>query len=139
LARDGVRRDAAGTSDDEAPGLLERYTAATGRTVDRTEYEDDRVTQVVLAIPDRPFEGVDLARDLRGQFLVYDGGPDAEMARATDSLARQAITVAGDRSAWPAREDWEEGPDPRQLPGLYDDAAGEPEDDEDDLEWTSLR
>jgi hypothetical protein len=103
------------------------------------EYEDDRVTQVVLAIPDRPFEGVDLARDLRGQFLVYDGGPDAEMARATDSLARQAITVAGDRSAWPAREDWEEGPDPRQMPGLYDDAAGEPEDDEDDLEWTSLR
>jgi hypothetical protein len=139
LARDGVRRDAAGTSDDEAPGLLERYTAATGRTVDRTEYEDDRVTQVVLAIPDRPFEGVDLARDLRGQFLVYDGGPDAEMARAADSLARQAITVAGDRSAWPAREDWEEGPDPRQMPGLYDDAAGEPEDDEDDLEWTSLR
>ena len=102
------------------------------------EYEDDRATQVVLAIPDRPFEGVELARDHRGHFLVYDGGPDTEMARVTDSFAQQAITVAGDRWAWPAREDWEEGPDPRRMPGLYDDGDGEPGGDEDDLEWTSL-
>jgi hypothetical protein len=58
------------------------------------EYEDDRVTQVVLAVLDGPsYEGVELARDWTGHYLVYDGGPDAERARACsdDALGRAAV------------------------------------------------
>jgi hypothetical protein len=102
------------------------------------EYEDDRVAQVVLAIGDPPCEGVELARDWRGHYLVYDGDPDAEMERvpADDALSRQAVSLAEHWGEWPAREDWEEGEDPRRMPGLYDE---EPEEDRDeDLEWTPL-
>jgi hypothetical protein len=108
------------------------------------EYEDDRVTQVVLAVLDGPsYEGVELARDWTGHYLVYDGGPDAERARACsdDALGRAAVVAAEHREDWPAREDWEQGDDPRRFPGVYDDEDGDPdaEGDEDDLEWTSLR
>ncbi|HLU74708.1 MAG TPA: hypothetical protein VKZ82_21195 [Nonomuraea sp.] len=108
------------------------------------EYEKDRVTQVVLALPDEPpYDGIELARDWAGHYLVYDDCPAAEMARASsdDAFGRAAVSTAEYRQGWPAREDWEEGPDPRRFPGLYDDEGSDPnaEGDEDDLEWTSLR
>jgi hypothetical protein len=59
-----------------------------------------------------------------------------------DALARAAISLAEDRRGWPAREDWQEGPDPRQMPGLYDedpDQDEDPDGDGEDLEWTPLR
>jgi hypothetical protein len=102
------------------------------------------VTQVVLGLPDEPpYDGVELARDWQGHYLVYDGGMDAEMARASsdNALGRAAISLAERREYWPGRDGWEEGPDPRRFPGLYDDGDGEPdsEGDEGELEWTSLR
>ncbi len=111
------------------------------------EYEDDEVTQAVLAIPPldpvfRPaYEGIELARDHRGHFLVYDGDPRSEMARVDDRLAERAITLAEYRLGWPGRDEWEEGDDPRRVIGLYDDpeTADPDEDDGDDLEWAPLR
>ncbi|GAA2842613.1 hypothetical protein [Kribbella solani] len=106
------------------------------------EYLDEEVTQVVLAIPDLdtepqpPLHGIALARDHRGQFLVYDGDPGAEMTRVQDPLADRAINAAETRSEWPARNAWEEDTNPRRDPGLYDsylEADDEDEHDDEDL------
>lgn len=58
-----------------------------------------------------------------------------------NALGRAAISLAERREYWPGRDSWEEGPDPRRFPGLYDDGDGESdsEGDEGELEWTSLR
>jgi hypothetical protein len=115
------------------------------------EYEDERVTQVVLALGDdeplpslgraRPYDGITLIQDEHGQARVYNGEPAADMDPIDDHWAREAIRVAEYR-LWPPRRAWEEGPHPVDDPGCYDpddesDVDGEEPDDE--LEWTSLR
>ncbi|MFE3786037.1 hypothetical protein ACFXPA_48575 [Amycolatopsis sp. NPDC059090] len=102
------------------------------------EYDDDRVAQVVLGLPEgTPYDGVELAPDWQGRYRVSDGGPDADMARtcADDALGRAAVGLAEQRQHWPDRHDWQEGPDPRRHPGLYD----EPDDESDEPERASLR
>ncbi|GAA3137126.1 hypothetical protein JOF29_000046 [Kribbella aluminosa] len=90
------------------------------------------MTQVVLAIPipdpgfQPPLEGITWPAISAATSSSTTGDPGAEMVRVEDDLADQAIRVAGDRSDWPERDVWEEGTDPRRMPGLYDDY---PEDD----------
>lgn len=106
----------------------------------RVEVDDDtehtEVDKVVVCIdPD----DVHLARDHRGQFLVYDEQMEP-VHGDTDLAANHAIHIAEDRAGWPATDDlnWEEGPDPLRFPDLYDDPEPDEDDDEDDLEPLDL-
>jgi hypothetical protein len=82
---------------------------------------------------------IHLARDYRGQFLVYDEHLEP-VHGDTDDPARTAIHVAEDRSGWPTTDslDWEEGPDPLRFPDLYDDPDPDEDDEEEDLEPLDL-
>jgi hypothetical protein len=101
---------------------------------DNTEHTE--INKVVVCID---ADDIHLARDYRGQFLVYDEHMEPVHAD-TDHPARTAIHVAEDRTAWPASDslDWEEGPDPLRFPDLYDDPDLGPSDEEDDLEPLDL-
>ncbi len=106
----------------------------------RVEIDDDtehtEVNKVVVCIdPD----DIHLARDYRGQFLVYDENMEP-VHSDTDHPARTAIHVAEDRAGWPAADslDWEDGPDPLRFPDLYDDPDLDQDDEEDDLEPLDL-
>lgn len=102
---------------------------------DDTEHTE--INKVVLCIdPD----DIQLARDHRGQFLVYDERMEP-VHGDTDPATNHAIHIAEDRTGWPDADslDWEEGPDPLRFPDLYGPA--EPEDDreeDDDLEPLDL-
>jgi hypothetical protein len=79
------------------------------------EFDDDshngNVVNVVLATD---HEDIALARDYRGQCLVYD----KTMKRIEDNDPRP-VTIA-DHREWPQPDDWEQGPDALRFPGLYD-------------------
>ena len=106
----------------------------------RVEIDDEtdhvEVNKVVVCIDP---EDIHLARDYRGQFLVYDEQMEP-MHGDTDPLTHTAINVAEDRAGWPATDDlnWEEGPDPLRFPDLYDDPDPDQDDEEDDLEPLDL-
>lgn len=93
--------------------------------------EHEQVTTVVLGIE---HEAITLARDADGNYLIYDA--DAHRVDYDDPAAHTALSLANDRSAWPARDAWEEGPDALDDPWLYDDGDTEEDDDttDDDLE-----
>lgn len=94
--------------------------------------EHEQVTTVVLGVE---HEAITLARDTDGNYLIYDA--DANRVSYDDPAARAALSLATDRSAWPARDTWEEGPDALDDPWLYDEGDTEEEDDDpadDDLE-----
>lgn len=99
--------------------------------LDEDTPDGGRVVSVVLGIEP---EDISLARDFRGDYLVY--GDHMQRARVALELDARAITVAEHRE-WPDRPDWEEGPDALRYPGLYDI---DPDDDldEDDLEPLDL-
>lgn len=88
--------------------------------------EHEQVTTVVLGVE---HDDITLARDTDGNYLIYDA--DAHRVSYDDPDARTAVSLAADRSAWPAREAWEEGPDALRDPWLYDegDTDDEPDDD----------
>jgi hypothetical protein len=95
---------------------------------DHAEHEE--VTKVVLCE-----EEIDLARDFRGHFLVYDEEMRPVPGDAQENV--HAMVLAEGRAYWPERLEWEEGPDPLRWPILYedddgavDDAADDPEDGE---------
>ncbi|KAB1928477.1 hypothetical protein F8271_29085 [Micromonospora sp. ALFpr18c] len=95
---------------------------------DDTEHTE--INKVVLCIdPD----DVQLARDHRGQFLVYDERMEP-VHGDTDPATNHAIHVAEDRAGWPDADslDWEEGPDPLRFPDLYSRVEPENDRDEDD-------
>jgi hypothetical protein len=84
----------------------------------RVEIDDDtentEVTKVVVCIdPD----DIHLARDHRGQFLVYNEHMEP-MHDDTDPATNHTIHAAEDRTRWPADDDpnWEEGADPLRFP-----------------------
>jgi hypothetical protein len=114
----------------------------------RVELDDERgteqITRVVLATgaedPDE-FEGIELSRDGRGTPRVYDGDRGATMPRAVDPWARKAVHCAEHREEWPAAREWEYGPDPRTMPGLYDDARFDDDDEQptQEFSWRPLR
>jgi hypothetical protein len=93
------------------------------------EFDDDshngNVVDVVLATD---HDDIALARDYRGQFLVYD----QTMKRIEDNDPRP-VTIA-DHREWPQPDDWEQGPDALRFPGLYDVDDVDPDDEADDLE-----
>jgi hypothetical protein len=78
----------------------------------RVETDDDSehtgITKVVVCIDP---EDIHLARDHRGQFLVYDEAMEP-VHGDTDPATNHAIHVAEDRAGWPAVDSlgWEEGP-----------------------------
>ncbi|TMR19406.1 hypothetical protein ETD86_19750 [Nonomuraea turkmeniaca] len=112
-----------------------RYEAPIMVRVDIDDHtEHTAVDKVVVCIdPD----DIHLARDYRGQSLVYDENMEP-VHSDTDHPARTALHVAEDRAGWPAADslDWEDGPDPLRFPDLYDDEDAQ--DDEDDLEPLDL-
>ncbi len=92
--------------------------------------EHEQVTTVVLGVE---HDDISLARDSDGNYLIYDA--DANRVSHDDPDARAALSLAADRTAWPARDDWEEGPDALRDPWLYDEGDTDDEDDPaDDLE-----
>lgn len=92
---------------------------------------EGKVINVVLATD---HEDIALARDYRGQFLVYD-----ETMNRLDSdndgseTGGRAITIADNRE-WPNVDDWEQGPDALRYPGLYDLPEQDDQEKDDDLE-----
>lgn len=78
-------------------------------------------------------DDVALARDYRGQFLVYDEA--MQRIETYEETEGHAIKIAEHRE-WPDRLDWEDGPDALRYPGLYN--VNEPDDAEDDLEALDL-
>jgi hypothetical protein len=78
--------------------------------------EHEQVTKVILGTE---AGDIQLARDRDGHYLVYD--QRMERVSADELAGRQALAAADDRNAWPARADWEEGPDARRDPWLYED------------------
>lgn len=78
--------------------------------------EREEVTKVVLGAEHADLQ---LATDLDGRNLVYD--QDMECVSVDEYYSRQALPVAADLAGWPAREDWEEGPDALRDPWLYED------------------
>lgn len=111
----------------------------------RVELDDEsgteQVTRVVLATgeedPDgSDTEGIELTRDGSGAPCVYDGDRGAGMARAADLWARKAVHRAERRHEWPATRQWEQGPDPRLMPGLYDKTGFDDDDDQPTQEFS---
>ena len=101
----------------------------------------EQVTHVVLATgEDDPDEsdadGIELSRDGRGAARVYDGDRGARMSRSADPWAQQAVHRSEHRHEWPAALHWEQGPDPRLVPGLYDRARFDDEDDQPTQEFS---
>ena len=89
-----------------------------------------KVVNVVLATDN---DDIGLARDHRGQFLVYDDTMNRITNDGHESDTR-AISIA-DHREWPTPDDWEQGPDALRYPGLYDiDDDPDDKDDTDDLE-----
>jgi hypothetical protein len=68
--------------------------------------EDSHNGKVVNVVLASDHEDIALARDYRGQFLVYD----QTMNRIEDNDPRP-ITIA-DHREWPQPDDWEQGPTP---------------------------
>lgn len=93
------------------------------------QIEHEQVTSVVLGIE---HADITLARDTDGNYLIYDA--DANPVSCDDPAARTALSLATDRTAWPARADWEEGPDALRDPWLYDEGDLADDDESDDLE-----
>lgn len=93
--------------------------------VSETE-EHEQVTKVVLGVE---HDDLQLDRDTDRRELVYD--ERMERVSPDEDHARQAL-AAGDPSQWPARRDWEEGPDALRDRWLYED-GDVVEDLEDDL------
>jgi hypothetical protein len=83
---------------------------------------------------------LNLARDHRGHFLVYDSEfkpvPPSRQDETLDGL-HTAVSVAEDLHRWPeenlvaACDGWETGPDPRHDPFYYADDGEAGEDGED--------
>jgi hypothetical protein len=95
--------------------------------------ETGHIGTVVNVVLGTDHDDVALARDYRGQFLVYD---EAMQRIETDEETEgHAIKIAEHRE-WPDRLDWEDGPDALRYPGLYN--VNEPDDAEDDLEALDL-
>jgi hypothetical protein len=96
------------------------------------DIEHEQVTTIVLGTE---HDDITPARDTDGNDLIYD----ADMQRVSHDTqdARTALSVATDRAGWPARNDWEEGPDALRDPWLYEAGDIDDEDDttaDDDLE-----
>jgi hypothetical protein len=91
--------------------------------------EHEQVTKVVLGTEEQDLQ---LDRDLDGHYLIYDEHMQRLSVEEADS--RQAFSVAADHTQWPARPDWEEGPDALRDPWLYDDGDLQADDPEDDGE-----
>jgi hypothetical protein len=90
---------------------------------------DGDVTAVVIG---DDHEDINLARDHRGHFLVYD--ETMERVGTDEPAEGRALTIAEYRE-WPARLTWEEGPDALRYPGLYDPVA---EEDDNELDLLDL-
>jgi hypothetical protein len=80
--------------------------------------EDGHTGKVINVVLATDHEDIGLARDYRGQYLVYDDtmNPLQNDGHETDTAA---ITLAEHRE-WPNPHDWEQGPDALRYPGLYD-------------------
>lgn len=97
--------------------------------------EDGYTGKVVNVVLATEHDDISLARDYRGQFLVYD-----ETMHRIDSdndgseTGTRAVTIADRRDEWPPADDWEQGPDALRYPGLYDNDEPADDGDEDDLE-----
>jgi hypothetical protein len=101
-----------------------RYQLPVMVLVDISETEEhEQVTKVVLGIE---ADDLHLDRDLDGHFLIYD--ENMERVSADEHSSRQALQAA-DRSQWPDRQEWEEGPDALRDRWLYEDGDV----DQDDL------
>lgn len=87
--------------------------------------ENSHTGKVLNAVLATDHEDIALARDYRGQFLVYD----KIMNRIEDNDSR-AVTIADHRD-WPQPDDWEQGPDALRYPGLFDINEDDPDDNED--------
>lgn len=101
---------------------------------DETEHAE--VSKVVVRIDP---EDIHLARDYRGQFVVYDEQLEP-VHGDTDPPTHRALNVAEDRAGWPTTDDlgWEEGPDPLRFPDRYDDLDPDHDDEADDIEPLDL-
>jgi hypothetical protein len=97
--------------------------------VDDNGYDGD-VVAVVLA---DEHDDIGPARDLRGHFLIYDQDMQRVEAGIDDPIAGKAFTIAEYRE-WPARLDWEQGPDALRYPFLYEAACVDEGIDDDDVE-----
>jgi hypothetical protein len=93
---------------------------------------DTEITKVVTA---NDVEELQLARDDRGGFRVYDEqfqpvGEDEVL----DGI-QGALSIAEDRHRWPDRAypAWDDGIDPRRDPHWY---ADDPDDEDPDDRWT---
>jgi hypothetical protein len=105
--------------------------------------EDGRGTEITKVIVVVEPDDLNLARDHRGHFLVYDSQfkpiPPSRQYETLDGL-RTAVSVAEDRHRWPAEnmvaacDGWDTGPDPRHDPFYYAGDDEVEEDDEDDGE-----
>jgi hypothetical protein len=94
------------------------------------DLNDDGYTgKVVNVVLGDEHDGIHLARDHAGHFLVYD--ETMQRVQDDEQLEGRAIKLAEDRD-WPDRLDWEEGPDALHYPGLYDPSDREDDQDEDD-------
>jgi len=101
---------------------------------------DTEITKVVTA---NDTDELHLARDDRGHFRVYDENFEPVNDDLRLDGIRGAVSVAEDRHRWPAKEypAWDDGPDPRRYPDLYDnDDEEDPfaDDDDGDLEPLQL-
>jgi len=97
--------------------------------VDISETEEhEQVTKVVLGIEEQDLQ---LDRDPDGHELLYD--EHMERVSADEYYSRQALSAA-DPSQWPARRDWDEGPDALRDRWLYEDGDLEDGDLEEDEE-----
>lgn len=116
----------------------------------RVEVDDERgaeqITRVVLATgeddPDESaVDGIELARDERGAACVFDGDRDGRLPRAVDAWAQKAVRCAEHRHEWPPACDWDLGPDPRTMPGLYDESRFDDDDGQptQEFSWRPLR
>jgi len=112
------------------------------RGLDPAEHDELRAAVHGLVVLGTDHDDITPARDADGNHLVYDA--DMHRVSPDEQHARTAVSLAADRAGWPARADWEEGPDALRDPWLYeagdidgeDDAAADTEDD--DLEPLDL-
>ena len=95
--------------------------------------ETGHIGTVVNVVLGTDHDNVALARDYRGQFLVYD---EAMQRIETDVETEGHAIKIDEHREWPDRLDWEDGPDALRYPGLYN--VNEPDDAEDDLEALDL-
>jgi hypothetical protein len=106
-----------------------RYQLPVMVCVDISETEEhEQVAKVVLGTEEQDLQ---LDSDLDGHELVYD--EHMERVDADEIYSRQALSAA-DPSQWPARRDWEEGPDALRDRWLYEDGDVEEDDLEEDQE-----